>query len=118
MRAAYYEKLGPAEEVLRVGEIDTPEPGPGEVRVKVHVSGVNPSDWKARRRGRAGGMPFPKIIPHSDGAGVIDAVGEGVDRARIGPRVWVLNAQWKRPSGTAAESVCLPCNYEIGRAPV
>src|SRR3546814_12678435 len=110
MRAAYYEKLGPAEEVLRVGEIDTPEPGPGEVRVKVHVSGVNPSDWKARRRGRAGGMPFPKIIPPSDGAGVIDAVGEGVDRARLGTRVWVRNAPGKRPPSPAPASVCPPRN--------
>jgi NADPH2:quinone reductase len=113
MRAAYYTQLGAARDVLRLGELDTPEPGPGDLRVRVHVSGVNPSDWKARLRGRGGGLPFPLIIPHSDGAGVVDAVGDGVDPQRLGQRVWVMNAQWQRPFGTAAEYVVLPQKYVI-----
>ena len=113
MRAAYYTQLGAARDVLRLGEFDTPEPGPGDLRVRVHVSGVNPSDWKARWRGRGGGLPFPMIIPHSDGAGVVDAVGDGVDKHHVGQRVWVMNAQWKRPFGTAAEYVVLPQKYVI-----
>jgi NADPH:quinone reductase len=113
MRAAYYTKLGAARDVLRLGEIDTPAPGAGEIRVRVHVSGVNPSDWKARLRGRGGGLPFPMIIPHSDGAGIIDAVGDGVEARRIGQRVWVMNAQWQRPFGTAAEYVVLPQKTEL-----
>jgi NADPH2:quinone reductase len=113
MRAATYTELGPAAEVLRIGEVDTPEPGAGELRVQLHTSGVNPSDWKARLRGRGGAIPFPQIIPHSDGAGVVDAVGEGVDEARIGQRVWVMNGQWKRPFGTAAEFITLPEKYVI-----
>ncbi len=75
MRAASYTELGAAADVLRIGEVDTPEPGSGELRVKLHTSGVNPSDWKARLRGRGGAIPFAQIIPHSDGAGVVDAVG-------------------------------------------
>ncbi|MBO6784660.1 MAG: NADPH:quinone reductase [Alphaproteobacteria bacterium] len=113
MRAAFYEKLGKADEVLQVGEQPTPEPGPGEVRVKLEVSGVNPSDWKARLRGRGGGMPFPLIIPHSDGAGVIDAVGDGVDASRVGNRVWLMNGQWQRPFGTAAQYICMESKYVI-----
>ena len=108
MRAAYYTKLGSARDVLRLGEVDTPSPGPGDIRVRVHVSGVNPSDWKARLRGRGAGLPFPMIIPHSDGAGIVDAVGAGVEARRVGQRVWVMNAQWQRPFGTAAEYVVLP----------
>ena len=113
MRAAYYTQLGAARDVLRLGELDTPVPGPGDIRVRVRVSGINPSDWKARLRGRGGGLPFPMIIPHSDGAGVVDAVGDGVDTQRVGQRVWVMNAQWKRPFGTAAEYVVLPQKYVI-----
>ena len=79
----------------------------------MHVSGVNPSDWKARLRGRGAGLPFPIIIPHSDGAGVVDAVGESVDGHRVGQRVWVMNAQWQRPFGTAAEYVVLPQKYVV-----
>src|SRR5215469_14359365 len=107
MRAAFYEANGPAVEVLRVGEIATPEPGPGEVRVKLAVSGVNPSDVKSRE-GRTRKIAFPRVIPHSDGAGVIDKVGSGVAPARVGERVWVWNGQWKRAFGTAAEYVVLP----------
>jgi NADPH2:quinone reductase len=105
MQAAWYEKNGTARDVMIVGEQPTPQPAAGEVRVKLHVSGVNPSDVKSRTA-RPLGDPF--IIPHSDVAGVIDAVGAGVDASRIGQRVWTWNAQWQRPFGTAAEHVCLP----------
>lgn len=107
MRAAYYEKNGAARDVLRVDDVDDPQPGPGEVRVRLKTSGVNPSDVKARE-GRTRKIGFPRIIPHSDGAGDIDMVGEGVAAARKGERVWVWNAQWKRPFGTSAEYVVLP----------
>ncbi len=107
MRAAYYEKNGPADEVFAVGEVETPRPGAGEVRVKLMTSGVNPSDVK-NRSGRTRKIAFPRVIPHSDGAGVIDLVGYGVPPGRIGERVWLWNAQWKRPFGTAAEYVVLP----------
>jgi NADPH2:quinone reductase len=107
MRAAYYEKNGAARDVLRVAEVDTPQPGPGEVRVKLQTSGVNPSDVKARE-GRTRKLSFPRVIPHSDGAGEIDAVGDGVPASRKGERVWIWNAQWKRPFGTCAEYVVLP----------
>jgi len=100
MKAAWYERNGAARDVLTVGDMDAPEPGPGEVRVKITVSGVNPSDVKSRR-GRP--LTWPRIIPHSDGAGLIDAVGEGVGHRNIGERVWLWNAQWKRAFGTAAE---------------
>jgi NADPH2:quinone reductase len=113
MHAAFYNKLGSAAEVLRVGEQPTPEPGPGEVRVKLQSSGVNPSDWKARLHGRDGSIPFPLIIPQSDGAGIIDAVGDGVEDGRIGKRVWLMNGQWQRPFGTAAEYICIEFKYVI-----
>jgi len=109
MKAAFCTELG-GPEVLQVGEVETPEPGAGEVRVRVHASGVNPSDWKARYRGRGGGMGYNLIIPHSDGAGVVDKVGSGVSGFEPGQRVWVLNAQYLRPLGTAAEYVVLPQN--------
>ncbi|MBY0336114.1 MAG: NADPH:quinone reductase [Acetobacteraceae bacterium] len=106
MRAAWYERNGPARDVLVVGEMPTPTPGPGEVLVRLATSGVNPSDWKTRGGSRP--MVAPRVIPHSDGAGVIEAVGDGVDRARIGERVWIWNGQWKRPFGTAAGYIALP----------
>ncbi|HKS60869.1 MAG TPA: NADPH:quinone reductase [Xanthobacteraceae bacterium] len=106
MRAAYYEKNG-STDVLHVGEVDTPQPGPGEVRVKLKTSGVNPSDVKTRA-GTARKIAFPRVIPHSDGAGEIDAVGAGVPNSRIGERVWTWNGAWKRPFGTAAEYIVLP----------
>ena len=84
MRAAYYEKTGPAREVLRVGELETPVPGPGEVRVRIRASGVNPSDVKNRGGGPGRVMGFPRIVPHSDGAGEIDKLGAGVDAGRLG----------------------------------
>ncbi len=106
MRAAYYEANGSAREVMRVGEIATPKAGPGEVRVKLATSGVNPSDVKSRQGSRK--IAWPQLVPQSDGAGVIDQVGDGVAKARIGERVWIWNGQWKRPFGTAAEYIALP----------
>lgn len=108
MRAAFYERTGPAHEVLCIGEMPDPQPAPGEVRVKVLFSGVNPSDVKSRMGLRSTQLPFPRIVPHSDGMGVIDAVGQGVDRTRIGQRVWLWNAAWGRALGTAAQYVALP----------
>ena len=112
MRAAWYEKNGSAKDVLRVGEVDTPKPGPGDVRVKLKTSGVNPSDVK-NRAGTTRKISFPRVIPHSDGAGEIDMVGEGVAKSRIGERVWTWNGQWKRPFGTAAEYIVLPENQAV-----
>ena len=107
MKAALYDRHGAAREVLRVEDVARPEPGPGEVRVKVEFSGINPTDWKSR----SGATPRPIDgfqIPHHDGAGVIDAVGEGVDPARIGQRVWLWMAAAGRPWGTAAEWAVVP----------
>jgi NADPH:quinone reductase len=108
MRAAYYTRQGPAPDVFTVGEQPTPQPGPGEVRVRLRWSGVNPSDWKTRKGGSGRQLMAPLIIPHSDGAGVIDSVGDGVAASRIGERVWIWNGQWKRPFGTAAQWIALP----------
>ncbi len=105
MKAVWYTRNGAAREVLEYGELPNPEPGIGEVRVKLHTSGINPSDVKFRQR-RA--LDFEQIVPHSDGAGVIDYVGPGVGSHRVGQRVWVWNAQWRRPFGTACEYVVLP----------
>jgi NADPH2:quinone reductase len=113
MRAAFYTEQGPAAVVLQVGEQPSPQPGHGEVRVRLRASGVNPSDWKVRRGGFGRGLAFPLIIPHSDGAGDIDAVGEGVPESRIGERVWIWNGQWKRPFGTAAEYIALPSEQAV-----
>jgi NADPH2:quinone reductase len=106
MRAAYYDRNGPAADVLTVGDVEMPKPGGGEVRVKLTTSGVNPSDVKSRGGSRK--VMAPYVIPHSDGAGVIDVVGDGVPPGRIGERVWVWNGQWKRPFGTAAEYIVVP----------
>lgn len=112
MRAALYSRTGAAADVLKVDEVDRPEPGPGEVRVRVHVSGVNPTDWKSR----AGATPRPIEgfqVPNQDGAGEIDAVGEGVDRSRVGERVWVWFAAVGRRWGTAAEWTVVPENQAV-----
>jgi NADPH:quinone reductase len=113
MRASFYERTGPAREVLTFGELPTPEPGPGEVRVRLACSGVNPSDVKSRAGTRTKTLPFPRIVPHSDGSGTIDRVGQGVDPARVGERVWVWNAAWGRAQGTAAEYVALPAEQAV-----
>jgi NADPH2:quinone reductase len=94
--------------VLGVGELPDPEPGPGEVRVRVTVSGVNPGDTKKRRGWLGSSMPYPRVIPHSDAAGVVDAVGDGVDARRVGQRVWIYGAQSYRPFGTAAQYTVVP----------
>jgi NADPH:quinone reductase-like Zn-dependent oxidoreductase len=112
MRAVWYDRQGPAGEVLTYGELPTPSPGPGEVLVRLATSGVNPSDWKSRS-GRGRPMAFPRVIPHSDGAGHVEAVGEGVPRQRIGQRVWTWNGQWKRAFGTAAEYIALPSEQAV-----
>ena len=107
MRAALYDRHGPAGDVLRVAEVDRPEPGPGQVRVRIEVSGVNPTDWKSR--GGATRRPISGFqIPHHDGAGVIDAVGAGVDPGRVGQRVWTWMAAYGQPWGTAAEWCVVP----------
>ncbi len=110
MRAMTYERFGPAIEVLVMEDLPVPSPTKGEVLVRLNASGVNPSDIRARAGGRPGvtAPPFPKIVPHSDGAGVIEAVGEGVSERRLGERVWIWNGQWQRAFGTAAEFIALP----------
>ena len=109
MRAVWYERNGDSD-VLQVGEMPDPEPGPGEVRVRVVSSGINPSDWK-RRQGRVRPIDFPRVIPHQDGAGVIDRVGQGVPASRIGQRVWLYESQMRRAYGTAADYTVQPAHH-------
>lgn len=106
MKAVWYERTGPAAEVLQFGDQTTPDAGPGEVRVRLHASGVNPADCN-RRAGKAYKMEYPVVITHSDGAGVVDQVGPGVDPAWVGRRVWIYNGQRGRALGTAAEAIAL-----------
>src|SRR3954467_6032509 len=113
MIAAWYERPGPAVEVLSVGEMQDPEPGPGEVRVRLTRSGINPGDTKKRGDWVGYGMPYPRGIPHSDGAGLVDAVGEDVDASRIGERVWVYGAQSYRAFGTAAQLTVVPARQAV-----
>lgn len=115
MKAIQYTRFGPASDVLTLAEMPTYDPAPGEVLVELTYSGVNPSDVKARSGARPGVTkpPFERIIPHSDGAGRIVAVGEGVADARIGQRVWIWNGQWQRPFGTAATHICLPADQAV-----
>lgn len=113
MRAVVYSEAG-GPEVLRLVERPEPTPGPGEVRVRVHVSGVNPTDWKARQRGPAwAGSGAVDVVPNQDGAGIIDAVGAGVPRERLGERVWLWEAAWQRTEGTAQELVALPSRQAV-----
>src|ERR1700754_3362009 len=112
MRAAYYESNGTAREVLRIGDVEAPHAGPGEVRVRLATSGVNPSDVKSRQ-GVTRKITWPRVVPQSDGAGEIDEVGDGVAKSRVGQRVWIWNGQWKRPFGTAAEYITLPENQAV-----
>jgi NADPH:quinone reductase len=107
MKAVWYDRQGAAQEVLVYGDLPTPVPGAGEVRVRLAYSAVNPGDAN-RRAGRMHAMEFPRIIPHSDGAGTVDAVGDGVDVFWLGKRVWICFGQRGRPWGTAAQFVCLP----------
>ncbi len=110
MKAAWYTQNGEAQDVMLVGELSTPSPQPGEVLVRLATSGVNPSDVKSRR---ARPVNDPLIVPHSDGAGVIEAVGAGVPAARVGERVWIWNGQWQRPLGTCAEYIALPAAQAV-----
>jgi NADPH:quinone reductase-like Zn-dependent oxidoreductase len=111
MRAAVYSRRGAARDVLSVVELPVPEPGSGEVRVRVRVSGVNPTDWKARASG--GPLPWAYQVPGQDGAGDIDAVGPGVDPGRVGQRVWVFHSAWQRPHGTAAQYTVVPSEQAV-----
>lgn len=113
MRATYYKALGPARSVLTVGDVETPTPQADEVLVKLAVSGVNPSDVKKRAGWLGGSMEYERIVPHSDGAGIIEAVGDGVTSTRVGERVWIFNGQWNRAMGTAAEYIALPSSQAI-----
>jgi NADPH2:quinone reductase len=114
MKAVYYEQKGPARQVLQMGERPLPEPQAGEVRVRIRVSAVNPSDTKGRGGHRGvTAMPFPLIVPHQDGAGVIDAVGPGVEAARVGQRVWVYEATLGRPFGTCAQYTTVPAHKAV-----
>ena len=105
MRAAWYERGGPPREVLSVGEMDAPRPGPGEVLVRLRASGINPGETKKRADWMSFEIGYPRVIPHSDGAGTIE-VGEGVSSSRVGQRVW--DAQSGRPFGSAAQYTALP----------
>jgi NADPH:quinone reductase len=109
MKAVWYDRQGPAADVLTFGELADPEPAAGEVRVRLHASGVNPADCN-RRRGAGFVMEYPRVITHSDGAGVIDRVGAEVDPGRIGQRVWLYNGQRGRAFGTACEFITLTAN--------
>jgi NADPH2:quinone reductase len=124
MKAAWFEKFGPANDVIKVGDFATPTPGRGEVLVRMKTSGTNPSDTKKREGAFPNLLDNGAVIPNSDGAGIIEAVGVGVPRSRVGERVWVYQAQFGRLHGTAAEylaidscrAVTLPDNvgFEVG----
>jgi NADPH2:quinone reductase len=111
MRAAWYEKQEPAREVLVVGEMPEPHPSAGEVRIRIAASGINPGDTKKRQDSFGVGMPYPRVIPHSDGAGQVDQVGEGVPSDWVGRPVWCYGAQSYRPFGTAAEFTVVPLDH-------
>jgi NADPH:quinone reductase len=108
MKAAWYERQGAAKDVLMVGEMPTPTAGIGEVRIRIAASGINPGDIKKRQDAFGYGMSYPRVIPHSDGAGIIDQIGEGVSAQWLGARVWCYGAQSYRPFGTAAEYTVVP----------
>ena len=124
MQAVWYNKFGSAENVLEIGEYQTPEPAQGEVKVRIHASGVNPSDTKKRLGANPALLNNGPVIPNSDGSGEIVALGEGVNNRNIGERVWIYNAQFGRQEGTSAQYVCFPssqavwmpdnASYEIG----
>jgi NADPH2:quinone reductase len=117
MRAAWYERRGAARETLVVGTMPDVEPGPGEVRIAVSVSGLSPGDVKKRAGWQGSPMPYPRVIPHSDGAGTIDAVGSGVDEQRVGRPAWCYGAQSYRAFGTAAEYVVVPNELAVDLPP-
>ena len=106
MLAAWYERGGPAREVLSIGEMDAPRPGPGEVLVRLRASGINPGEIKKRADWMGFGIGYPRVIPHSDGAGTIEEVGEGISSSRVGQRVWVWGTQSGRPFGYRSPVHC------------
>src|ERR1700747_3136750 len=111
MNSAWYEKQGPAQEVLVVGEMPDPRPAAGEVRIRIATSGINPGDIKKRQDVFGYGMAYPRVIPHSDGAGQVDQIGEVVSSEWIGRPVWCYGAQSYRPFGTAAEFTVVPLDH-------
>jgi NADPH:quinone reductase len=113
MKAAWYEKQGAAREVLQVGEMPDPTPSAGEVRIRIVASGINPGDTKKRGDAFGVGMPYPRVIPHSDGAGRIDQIGPGVSAEWIGRNVWCYGAQSYRAFGTAAEFTVIPVDHVV-----
>lgn len=113
MKAAWYEKQGSARDVLAIGDMDTPIPGAGEVRIRIAASGINPGDIRKREDAFGVGMPFPRIVPHSDGAGMVDAIGQDLPDEWIGRRVWCHGAQTYRAFGTAAQYVVLPVHLAV-----
>lgn len=113
MKSAWYERQGAARDVLVVGEMPDPVPAPGEVRSRLATSGINPVDLKEREDAFGFGMPYPRVIPHSDDAGIVDQVGEGVGSALLGQRVWCFGAQSYRPFGTAAEYAVVPARQAV-----
>jgi NADPH2:quinone reductase len=113
MKAAWYTEQGAPSAVFKTGDMPDPTPGKGEVKVRIRASGANPTDTYTRGGTRRRGMPFERIIPHQDGAGVIEAVGEGVAKSRINERVWLYMAQWQRPYGTAAQYCVLPWDCAV-----
>src|SRR6201998_1658593 len=113
MKVAWYEKQGAASDVLVVGNMEDPHPSAGEVRIRIAFSGVNPGDVKKREDAFGVGMPYPRVIPHSDGSGTVDVVGDGVSPEWIGRRVWCYAAQSYRPFGTAAEYTVLPLKLVV-----
>ena len=115
MLAAWYERNGPAAEVLQVGKMEPTEPGPGEIRIRLHASGLNPSDVKSRA-GTTRKIAHPRVVPNSDGAGVVEKVGPDVARFAPGQRVWCFNGQWARAFGTSAQSITLPA-AQVARLP-
>lgn len=117
MRSVVYRETG-GPDVLQVVERPVPEPGPGEVLVRVAVSGVNPTDWKVRRGSRPGEPArWPEVVPNQDGAGTVVAVGPGVDPGRVGERVWLWEAAWRRPEGTAQELVAIASDHAVALPP-
>lgn len=113
LKAAWYERQGAPDAVLEVGELPDPQPGRGEVRIRVRASGINRGDVKKREGWLGSSMPYPRVIPHSDGAGEIDAVGPGVPGERVGERVWCYGAQSYRPFGTAAQYTVVPSDQAV-----
>src|SRR5271156_4981441 len=111
MKAAWYEKQGPARQVLIVGEMPDPIPAAGEVRIRIAASGINPGDIRKRQDDFGVGMAYPRVIPHSDGAGHVDQLGAGVRSEWLGRSVWCYGAQSYRPFGTAAEFTVVPLDH-------